>query len=273
MNTKLHNIKYTFVFFLFALSFSFQNQAFCSIVISNGLTHIHKVEEGQVVRGYIEIQNAGFQKQAVRVYQKDYSFSHDGAVFYDEPHTNVRSNANWIDFSPAYMELDPHQKSVINYEVTIPEGQELLGSYWSVLMVEGIVSAKPELPQSGLNISTIMRYAIQIATNIGDTGTNNLEFVEAKLDRIDGQKVGSVALINNGERLLIPEVSIELFDKEGQSVRVIKTAKKKIYPGTSARFLLGLEDLPMGEYEAVVLADCSEADVFGLNLSLSLGND
>jgi len=273
MNINLNNTKYTFAFFLFSLFISFQNKAFCSIVISNGLTHIHKVEEGQLVRGFIEIQNAGFQKRAVRVYQKDYSFTHEGAVFYNEPNTNERSNANWIDFSPSYMELDPHQKSVINYEITIPEGQELLGSYWSVLMVEGIESVKPELPQSGLNISTIMRYAIQIATNIGDSGENNLEFVEAKLDQIDGQKVGSVALINNGERLLIPEVSIELFDKEGQSVQVIKTAKKKIYPGTSARFLLDLADLPKGEYEAVVLADCSEADVFGLNLSLSLGDD
>ncbi len=273
MKNSLHNIKYTFVFFLFTLSFSFQNQAFCSIVISNGLTHIHSVEEGQVVRGFIEIQNAGFQKQAVRIYQKDYSFTHEGDVFYNEPNTNSRSNANWIDFSPSYLELDPSQKSVINYEITIPEGQELLGSYWSVLMVEGIVPAQPELPQSGLNISTIMRYAIQVATNIGDSGENNLEFVEAKLDQIGGQQVGSVALINNGERLLIPEVSIELFDKEGQSVRVIKTAKKKIYPGTSARFLLALEDLPKGEYEAVVLADCSEADVFGLNLSLTLGDD
>jgi len=273
MNHKANNTKYTFIFFFFSLFITFQNQAFCSIVISNGLTHIHKVEEGQVVRGFIEIQNAGFQQQAVRVYQKDYAFTHDGAVFYNEPNTNERSNAKWIDFSPSYMELDPQQKSVINYEVTIPEGADLLGSYWSVLMVEGILPVQPELPQSGLNISTVMRYAIQIATNIGDSGVNNLEFVEAKLDRIDGQKVGSVALINNGERLLIPEVSIELFDAEGQSVRVIKTPRKKIYPGTSARFLLALEDLPKGEYEAVVLADCSEADVFGLNLSLSLGDD
>ena len=273
MKIATNNNIYTFLSLLFFLTFSFQHHAFCSIVISNGLTHIHKVEEGQVVRGFIEIQNAGLKNRSVKVYQKDYSFTYKGDVFYNDPTTNPRSNANWIDFSPGYLELEPKQKSVINYEITIPEGQQLSGSYWSVLMVEGIEGIKPELSQSGLSVSTIMRYAIQIATNIGDTGENNLEFVEAKLDKIDGQKVGSVAIVNSGERLLIPEVSIELFDEEGQSIRLIKTTKKKIYPGTSARFFLELEDLPKGEYEAVVLADCTEVDVFGLNLSLSLGDD
>jgi len=267
MNNKSNNNIISYTFFFFFLSLFIQNQAFCSIVISNGLTHIHKVEAGQVVREFIEIQNAGFQNRAIRVYQKDYSFTHDGAVFYDKPNTNQRSNANWIDFSPGYLELEPQQKSVINYEITIPEGQDLLGSYWSVLMVEGIETIAPALPQSGLSVATIMRYAIQIATNIGDSGENNLEFIEAKLEKVDGQKVGSVALINNGERLLIPEVSIELFDKEGQSVGVVKTAKKKIYPGTSARFFLALEDIPKGDYEAVVLADCTETDVSSPNFS------
>jgi len=272
----MNNNKNTnFVTFLLTFSFAllFQITAYCSIVVINGLTHIHQTNEGEVVKGIIEVQNTGFETKAVRVYQKDYLFSHDGKVFYNEPGSNSRSNANWIDFSPAYLELTPQQKTVINYEITIPTGQNLIGSYWSVLMVEGILPISPELPQSGLNVSTIMRYAIQLATNIGESGTNNLEFIEAKLDRVDGTPVGSVALVNSGERLLTPEVSIELFDETGQSVSIVKTTKKKIYPGTSTRFYLDLADLPKGNYQAVVLADCSEEDVFGLNLALSLVDD
>lgn len=260
-------------FLIFFLSIIFNTSVFSSIVVVNGLTHIHNVNEGQVVRGHIEVQNAGFENKAVRVYQKDYLFSHEGEVYYNEPGSNFRSNADWIDFSPSYLELEPQQKAVINYEITIPTGVELTGSYWSVLMVEGILPISPELPQNGLNISTIMRYAVQMVTNLGDSGKNNLEFVEAKLDKVDGQRVGSIALVNSGERLLIPEVSIELFNGEGKSVSVIKAPKKKIYPGTSTRFYLDLADLPKGEYQAIVLADCSEEDVFGLNLSLSLGDD
>jgi len=271
MYSSLISTKKTYFFILF-LTFLFNNSAFSSIVVVNGLTHIHNVSEGQVVRGQIEIQNAGFENKAVRVYQKDYLFSHDGEVYYNEPGSNFRSNANWIDFSPSYLELEPQQKTVINYEITIPEG-ELAGSYWSVLMVEGILPISPELPRNGLNVSTIMRYAVQMVTNLGDSGKNNLEFVEAKLDKIDGNRVGSVAIVNSGERLLIPEVSIELFNSEGQSVSVVKAPKKKIYPGTSTRFYLDLANLPKGQYQAVVLADCSEEDVFGLNLSLSLGDD
>lgn len=275
-NTSMNNSKYTqktiILSFLF-FTFVYQINLLGSIVVINGLTHIHQTNEGEIVKGVIEVQNNGFETKAVRVYQKDYLFSHEGEVFYNSPGSNLRSNAKWIDFSPSYLELAPQQKTVINYQITIPEGEQLSGSYWSVLMVEGILPIAPDLPKNGLNISTIMRYAIQVATNIGETGTNSLDFIEAKLDKIDGNPVGSIAVINNGERLLIPAVSIELFNEEGVSVGIKKATKKKIYPGTSTRFILDLDDLPKGNYQAVVLADCSEADVFGLNLSLSLGDD
>ncbi len=272
----MNNSNYTKVatfFITLSFAFLFQISAYCSIVVINGLTHIHQASEGEVIRGIIEVQNTGFETKAVRVYQKDYLFSHKGEVYYNEPGSNIRSNAAWVDFSPAYLELAPQQKTVINYEITIPTGQELSGSYWSILMIEGILPISPELPKGGVNISTIMRYAIQLATNIGETGTNNLEFIEAKLDKIDGNTVGSIAVVNSGERLLTPEVSIELFNEVGESISIVKATKKKIYPGTSTRFYLELADLPKGKYEAVILADCSEEDVFGLNLSLSLGDD
>ncbi len=272
----MNNIKYphiTAFFTILFFSFIFHTTTYGSIVVINGLTHIHETSNGEIVRGVIEVQNTGLETKAVRVYQKDYLFAHSGEIFYNEPNSNPRSNAKWIDFSPSYLELAPQQKTVINYEITVPEGQELSGSYWSVLMVEGILPIAPDSPKGGLNISTIMRYAVQLATNIGESGTNNLEFVEAKLDKINGSPVGSIALVNSGERLLIPEVSIELFNEDGQSVRIVKATKKKIYPGTSAKFFLDFEDLPRGTYQAIVLADCSEEDVFGLNLSLSLGDD
>ena len=262
-------------YFLFSLLFfCFQSPfATASIVISNGLTHIHKVNEGQVVKGVIEIQNTDLDRRAIRVYQKDYLYSHNGEVYYNEPGSNPRSNAIWMDYSPSYMELESQQKTIINYEITIPAGQELVGSYWSILMVEGISPITEANQNAGVNISTVMRYAIQIVTNFGDSGKNSLEFLEAKLDKVDGVKVGMVALENNGERLLIPEISIELFNSDGVSVGIIIAKKKKIYPGTSARFYLDLAGIPKGNYQAVVLADCAEEDIFGLNLTLALGDD
>jgi len=244
-----------------------------NVVINNGLSHIHTVEGGQIIKGKIEILNTDNKPQAVKIYQRDYHFDYKGQVSYDEPNSNKRSNAAWIDFSPSYLEVEAKGEAVVLYEIKIPADADLSGTYWSVLMVEGISSITPELPEGGVNISTIMRYAIQLATNIGETGTNNLEFVDAKLDKIDGNTVGSIGVVNSGERLLTPEVSIELFNEAGQSVSIVKATKKKIYPGTSTRFYLDLIDLPKGNYEAVILADCSEEDIFGLNLSLSLRDD
>ena len=272
MKNKPYNTKFLRLFPILLFCILFNNLS-ASIVVINGLTHVHKVEEGQLVKGVIEIQNTHTEKRAVRVYQKDYLFSHKGEVYYNEPNSNPRSNANWIDFSPAYIELEAFQKTVINYEVTIPDGAELIGSFWSVLMIEGILPVENNNANTGVNISTIMRYAIQIVTNIGDSGVNNLDFVEAKLDRINGTKVSSIALENNGERLLSPEISIEIFNEEGESIKVVKADKKKIYPGTSALFHLDLDGVPKGKYEAIVLADCEEDAIFGLNLSLDLSDD
>lgn len=266
-----HILKFQILFFIFAFFFNYA--AFANVVINNGLTHIHRVEGELIIKGKIEVQNTDDKAQAVKVYQTDYAFDYKGGVYYDKPGTNDRSNAKWIDFSPTYFELAPQEESVILYEIKVPEEAVLTGSYWSILMVEGQNVPTTNVSKNSLSINTIVRYAVQIITNIGESGERNLEFVEAKLGKAEGKLVSEISLVNTGERLLQPEIIIEMFNEDGESFGEIKAEKKKIFPGTSTKFILDLANFPKGEYQAVVLADCNEEDIFGLNLKLKINDE
>ena len=70
-----------------------------------------------------------------------------------------------------------------------------------------------------------------------------------------------------------PDVTIELFDLNGLTMGVFSGLKKKIYPTTSTRYKIGLEGISAGKYTALLLADCGEEDVFGMNLDLAIKNE
>ena len=118
MNTKYYIILTFYTFFFLFIN---QGGLIANVVINNGLTHIHVVDGNYIIKGKIEVQNTDSKPQAVKVYQKDYTFNHKGNVFYNEPGTAPRSNAKWIDFSPSYFELAPQEESVILYQSIDPE--------------------------------------------------------------------------------------------------------------------------------------------------------
>ncbi len=250
---------------------SVQN-SYASVVVTNGLTHLHKVNSGDVVIGKINIQNTKDSEQAVKVYQRDYLFFHTGEAHYNEPGSHTRSNANWMDISPTYLTLGPNEKATILYEIKVPENVPLDGTFWSVIMVEGVKPVRENALAMGVSINSLVRYAIQIVSNIGETGERNLEFLQADLNNTSTGPSLQVAIKNVGERLLIPELSVELFDESGESKGVFTAEKKKLYPLTSSNFMVDLKGIEPGNYQAVILADCSEEDVFGVNLELKIPN-
>jgi len=154
-------------------------------------------------------------------------------------------------------------------EITVPEGDTLVGTYWSLLMVEGVRPIDPNA-KGQLNIHESIRTAIQIITNIGQTGTGELEFQNPGIVTERDKQFFDFILLNTGERLISPDVSMELFDAEtGESVKVLKAPKNGMYPTTSTKWRFPLEGLPTKKtYKAVIVADGSGDDVFGLEYTL-----
>ena len=243
-----------------------------NIVIVNGLTHLHDVVPGETYRGTIEVQNTKSAEQMVKVYQRDYLFQHTGESFYPPPNEHARSNADWIDLSPTFFTLQPKEKTKISYEIKVPKADSLRGSYWSVIMVEGVKPLDDTSIKRGVNIQTQIRYAIQIATTVGKNGTRELLFLDAQTMEENGQRLLAIDIENTGEFLFKPDVSAEFFDEFGNSTGTFFTDPRKIYPLTSTRFLLDISEVPAGQYKALLLADGGDEDVFGINLELEIPN-
>lgn len=241
-----------------------------SVEVVGSLKQVHTGKPGDVFKGEIQIQNSDSTDQEVKIYQTDLLYKYDGTTFYDEPGSHKRSNASWVQFSPKTVILKAHEQRVIQYEITVPQIDTLRGTYWSVLMIEGVVPIDPN-QKANLSIRTVTRYAVQMSTEMTNKGTGLLKFMEPTLVKDDNKKLYlALDLVNNGDHYISPEITVELFDAAtGESVSVLTASKKGIYPTSSTRFKLDLEGVPSKKtYKAMIVAAGQDEDVFGLEYTL-----
>ncbi|MDX1666208.1 MAG: hypothetical protein R3350_03215 [Saprospiraceae bacterium] len=240
------------------------------IVVTNGLSQIRQLNPGEVYQGNISVTNTEDSPQTVNLYMSDYTFQHTGETQYPAPGTLERSNAGWITLESDFVTLQPQEERNIFYEIRVPE-EPLIGTYWSVIMLEGVPEINPEeVLERGVTVQTRVRYAVQIATHINSSGSRELVFEGLDLQEDKESNVLMVVVKNTGERMLDPFLSLEIFNSMGASEKVVKAERRKIYPGTSRKFVLPLENVVPGVYQAVLLADSNQEDVFGANIELDL---
>lgn len=257
------------LFTFFSLLLFLSMTAHASVEVMGSLKHSFKGKPGDVMKGEISIQNNDDTDQEVKVYQTDLLYNLEEKTFYDEPGNHKRSNSHWIEFSPKSVILKANEVRLIQYEITVPADETLKGTFWSVIMVEGVVPIDPN-QQGDLNIRTVTRYAIQMVTEMTDEGAGSLKFMEPTLVKEANNKLFlAVDLLNNGDHYIAPEISIELFDDAGESAGIITAPKKGLYPTTSTRFKLDLEGIPSKKtYKAMIIAAGQGDDVFGLEYTL-----
>jgi hypothetical protein len=233
---------------------------------------------GERYSGVIVLRNDTAEPQEAKVYQTDYEAHADGATIYGQPGSGRRSNARWIDFSPSYVKIPAGQRAEVRYTVTVPQSgsAQLTGSYWSMIMVEGIphgsaesVRRAPGAKKVQVAVVSRIRYAVQVVTHIGDGGPGKVQFAEAKvLADKSGHKTLQFDVVNTGERAYRPAIALELYSDSGKQVRALKQVREITYPGSSLRQSFDLAVLPAGTYKALVVVDAGGSDVFGAQLKL-----
>lgn len=244
-----------------------------NILVMNGLTHEHVAIQGESKREVIELKNISDTQQSVQLYQRDYWYSYTGETKHDEPGTMERSNAKWISINPVFLTLAPNETALVEFTVTVPKVDSLVGTYWSVIMVEGLNPPDTTQSQRGIKINTVIRYAIQVITNIGDTGERNLSFLNFNLKKEEAQTNLEVDIMNTGQRVLRLDTNLETYGSNGESAGVFKAEKRKLYPGTSAKITLDMTKLKPGKYSGVLIADCGDDYVYGSNLTLEIKDE
>lgn len=247
------------------------------IAVVGGLSKEKTAACGTTYQGTIRIRNLGTTPQTVRVYQTDYRFFADGRNVYGEPGKDPRSNAGWVTLSPSLLTIPPKEEAAVAYEVAVPHDNALRGSYWSMVMVEGMGDGSPQAAlttkgETRIAVRQVIRYGVQLVTDIGATGTRSLE-IDARLVRADGKRLLQVDVQNTGERWLRPTLWAQLFDARGQFVGKFNGARARVYPGTSVRKSIDLSAVPAGTYKALVVADAGEQSVYGATYTLKLGGE
>lgn len=248
------------------------------ISVIGELSQDQETTPGKSYSGSVVIRNDSNEPQEARVYQTDYLFSYDGTNSYGEPGKHPRSNAKWVSFSPSYLLLPPQSTMAVNYNVVVPQGidgKPLVGTYWSMLMVEAIPrgSAASSLPRpekkGEMGISQTIRYGIQVVTHIAKTGTKKINFINVQvITREKGERMLQVDVENTGEIGIRPDVYTELFDTQGKSLGKFSGNKYRIYPGTSVRQLIDISKVTPGTYKAIIVVDAGGDDMFGANYTL-----
>jgi hypothetical protein len=241
-----------------------------SFEVINGLSHTYNSAPGSEHAGIMIIRNLTDQDVPISVKQKDYRFFADGSSFYEDTLENVKSNKEWVTYLAQDVTLPASKDLEIPFSVKVPEG-EYIGTYWSVFMIEPVSVLDHDAPDQGVGISTVIRYAIQIVNEFEDKGNADVEYVGVNLESKEGINVLTIGVQNKGDAMVRPELSVDIYNTESGEVKEYNyEIAKRIYPNTSVSYSLPLEDLLPGSYTAVLMTDCGDDQVYGLNLEFDI---
>lgn len=243
--------------------------------VVGGLSRRMELTPGAETQGRVIVRNPTDQPQTARVYLTDYQAAADGTTRYGDPAKASRSNAAWIHLVPQQQEISAEGTASFHYVVRVPEDPSLVGSYWSMLMVEPVAveTLSPPTLERGrarVGVRTLTRIGIHMVTHIQKTGLRDLRFADRQLEQKDGRTFLRLDLENTGERYLNLSLWVDLFDSQGVSIGRFDAGRRGLYPGNSARLLVEMTGLPPGLYQAMVVADNSDEHVFGARYELEI---
>ncbi|MCD6360568.1 MAG: hypothetical protein J7M38_06830 [Armatimonadetes bacterium] len=239
------------------------------VSVAEGLTREFTVRPGEVVEGDLVIRNKGSRPHTVWVHKTDYLFRADGTTLYSEPGTLERSNADWISFGPSHLVIPPGESARVHYRIQVPDDTALTGTYWSMLMVEPGAEITAIGAEQGDNdkttgvIRTILRYGVQMVTNIGADDDAQLKFHARRLAAVPDSYTLTLDIENTGRVWLSPTVWADLYAGDGTHVGRFDGEQMRLYPGCSGRFTIHFPSLKGGAYKALVVADNGDVNVFG----------
>ncbi len=244
---------------------------FGQIYITSDFITVNTVQKGDTYTGEVSVMNVGDRVERVRLSQNDYLFYANGQDVYPEAGYLERSNSSWIQFSLDDFSVNPGEERTVSYIVRVPSEKELIGSYWSTIMVQAITdTALNEENEGTAKVNTALRFALQVVTEIGDTGIATVEFQNPKHKASDGECCFSVDIENTGEKHFKLFSSAIVYSSVGSYIGTFPGTRKICYPGSSVKLTVDLPELEKGSYQIQFIADGGENDIFGALYGLEI---
>ena len=256
----------------------FSPSIFADILMQGGYSHEFIVSSGGHYQRTIKLKNRSSSPQEVKVYLEDYRFQTGGRSMFTSPyqHKNTRSNANWIQLNTSGFIIPPHGEQKVSYTIQVPRSG-VSGTYWSALIIEPVSSTSLEssLPSSQdnkvhMNIQQVSRHAVQIVTQIGETGRVNLKLQNPTMKKYGAKRLFSLDAYNHGTRWIKPNVWLDIYNQQGNYIGKFKGDGARVYPNTSTTFSVDISSLRKGKYKGLFVVDDERTDVLGTDVNIEI---
>lgn len=245
------------LFFLISFCFIYLFSS-ANVVVLNGLTHVHKTSSGQIISGVVKLKNTKDTEQRIIVYFNDLFQECGKETVLTSDFSHKNSIAKWFSTNVNERVLKANEEYELLYTINVPEGTDIKGSFWGVLMVEIEKPIKEDDLEYGVKLESKVRYGIQIIADINERTQSGLEFYNLEIEELNSTKIINVDVQNIGEFYVQPTLVLEVFNENGEQAKKLEVKFKKIYPNSCKAFSLDISDIPKGAYTAVLVADYGE---------------
>lgn len=222
------------------------------------------VSPGERVNKSIMISNTTDKEVTVRVYWQDFEYKppYDGAKAFLPEGTSVRSLNKMVNFSPNSFQLPGFGKQKVEYAINMPAQAQ--GGYYGVLFFE----KAPDPKEAKIGVSIVTRvgslFFVETKNKSKKSEINNILI---QSDKITG------VFHNQGDVILIPRMTYNVFDKEGLVADRGEVKKVYVPPGASANWEISFEKkLPAGRFSLALNTDLDDGDVIVTELNLDVND-
>ena len=247
------------------------------VKVTSALRSEFTASAGEVLAGWIAIENTGTAPAAVEVSQADFRLDEDGALAYEDAGSLPASNAPWIEVA-SRVDVPAGGSVDVPFTLRVPNDPDLHGTFWSLVQVEPvnpevITREATEEAQVRTSIEVSFQYGVTVLTHIGEPAERKVLFEDPSFVMADDDGGDRLALTlhNPGTHLLAADLWLELYDDQGTLIARLEGGEKRLYPDAALRHEFDLGTLDERQYQAVVVADAGGDDVFGVRYTLDVG--
>jgi len=245
------------------------------LLVLGSLLRTYALKPGDEVEAEILVQNVSAETQIARLYPTDYRRTEAGTLSFPEAGSLPRSNSRWVVGIPQEHVIPAGATVPVSFLVRVPADLSDMGTYWSVIMVQGFPLDDREAPaeMGRVMVREAFRTAVRVVTEVSTPGVpvvTSLRFADRALVMGENGAELHLAIENDGPSILRLSLWAEVLDLSGRVVGRLPAPGLALLPGEVGLRRMDLAELSPGRYEVLVVADGQGQDVFGARYQVEI---
>lgn len=265
-NHAMHAFKNLRILVFLSIAFLLGTPAFSRAEVSFSISPIRLEMSGDPGGSYtdaVEVRNEGSEKVRIKVTMQDWRLTEDGTPVFEKAKTEPHSCTGWLKINPVDFLLQPGEKKMARYSVTIPPGTKD-GGYWGAFIFETVPPVEPGQKAKAVaikgNIASIIYVVAGKPQPAGD-------ILDMRYKRGKDQDSISVKIKNSGAAPFRMKGNVSINDGTGKSVSVIDFPDAPVLAESTRTFTLPIkEKLPPGNYVSTATVDIGAKSVLAGDL-------